>query len=225
MSIRLVSLDMAGTTIDEGGVVYELVQETIEGELSRPVPADVLARWTGTSKREAIEGILAEMDGDVARADVLFQEFLVRLAEAYSREAPTALPGVGEAIIELRRNGVAVVLQTGYTREVAESLLDAVGWAVGRDIDGLVTSDEVAASRPAPYLVFRSMEVAGVHSVDEVLVAGDTPNDLGAGINAGARLVVGVLTGAATAEELGRHRHTHILGSVAGLPDLLAGSV
>ncbi|MGN6722567.1 MAG: HAD hydrolase-like protein [Marmoricola sp.] len=54
-----------------------------------------------------------------------------------------------------------------------------------------------------------------------VLTAGDTPNDLGAGWNAGARFVVGVTTGAFNAEQLAAHSHTHILGSTAELPSLL----
>ncbi len=64
------------------------------------------------------------------------------------------------------------------------------------------------------------MERARVSEVGRVLVAGDTPNDLAAGRNAGAGFVVGVLTGAATAAELGGHRHTHLLRSVADLPSL-----
>jgi phosphoglycolate phosphatase-like HAD superfamily hydrolase len=58
--------------------------------------------------------------------------------------------------------------------------------------------------------------------VAEVLVAGDTVNDLKAGRAAGARYTVGVLTGAHTVAELGSSPHTHLLASVADLPDLLA---
>jgi phosphoglycolate phosphatase-like HAD superfamily hydrolase len=54
-----------------------------------------------------------------------------------------------------------------------------------------------------------------------VLVAGDTPRDLAAGTNSGAATVVGVLSGASDADELGAHRHTHLLPSVADLPGLL----
>ena len=59
-------------------------------------------------------------------------------------------------------------------------------------IDAVVCGDEVAAGRPAPYLVFRAMERTGTESVDEVLVGGDTVVDLRAGTNAGARVVLGV---------------------------------
>jgi phosphoglycolate phosphatase-like HAD superfamily hydrolase len=66
------------------------------------------------------------------------------------------------------------------------------------------------------------MEAARVNNVAEVMAVGDTPFDLQAGSNGGARGVVGVLTGAGTAETLGREPHTHIIASVAKLPALLA---
>jgi phosphoglycolate phosphatase-like HAD superfamily hydrolase len=65
------------------------------------------------------------------------------------------------------------------------------------------------------------MEATGVTSTKHVLAAGDTPNDLAAGVNAGARLVVGVLTGSSDATTLGRERHTHLLPGVAQLPEIL----
>lgn len=64
------------------------------------------------------------------------------------------------------------------------------------------------------------MEATGVTNTQRVLVAGDTPNDLAAGMNAGAAYVVGVLTGSFDATELGREPHTHLLPSVAQLPKI-----
>jgi len=69
------------------------------------------------------------------------------------------------------------------------------------------------------------MEAARVDSVAEVVAAGDTPLDLQAGTNAGLRAVVGVLSGASTAENLRREPHTHIVPSVANLPALLASKL
>jgi phosphonatase-like hydrolase len=105
---------------------------------------------------------------------------------------------------------------------VAEGLLEAVGWQVGHDVDAMVTAEDVPASRPAPYLVFRTMEATGTVDVREVLVAGDTVNDVTAGTRAGARFVVGVLTGAHTEAELGAARHTHLVPSLVDVPALIA---
>ena len=133
---------------------------------------------------------------------------------------PAPLPGIADAFAVLRDHDVKIALQTGYSRAIAGPLLEQVDWRVGRDIDAVITSDQVRASRPAPYLIFHAMETVGVQSVSEVLVAGDTPNDLRAGTNAGARYVAGVLTGAHHAETLRREPHTHILTSAATIPEV-----
>jgi phosphoglycolate phosphatase-like HAD superfamily hydrolase len=66
------------------------------------------------------------------------------------------------------------------------------------------------------------MEAAKVTSVADVMAVGDTPLDLQAGRNAGARAVVGVLSGASKRERLDAEPHTDIIASVAGLPELIA---
>lgn len=222
MPIRLASLDMAGTTIDEGGAVYAVLRSAVQQATGDPVPDALLSRWSGTEKREAIVGILDGLGRDRADADRIFAAFSADLADAYAAHPPTLIAGADDAVRALRQAGAAVALQTGYRREVAEALLAAVGWRVGEDVDALVAAEDVPASRPAPYLVFRTMEATGTTDVAEVLVAGDTVNDVTAGSRAGARLVVGVLSGAHTVAELGAARHTHLLPSIADLPTLLA---
>ena len=222
MPIRLASLDIAGTTVDEGGLVYIAVRDAVEQATRRSVPDELLSAWSGTSKFEAIVGLLGALHDDVGRAPEVFARFSSLLDAAYEERPPVLIAGIADAVRILRGSGVQVALQTGYTREVTEAMLAGVGWRIGHDIDAVVTNDDVAASRPAPYLVHRTMEATGVHRVDEVLVAGDTANDLRAGWAAGARYVVGVLTGAHTVVELGGVRLTHLLASAAGLPALLA---
>lgn len=222
--VRLAALDIAGTTVDEGGLVYAVMRDAVERDTGRTVPDAVLAAWSGTGKREGIAGILAALGEDPARVGPVFDRFSADLGQAYAATPPALLPGVREAVEALRDRGTAVVLQTGYTRDVADDLLQVVGWRVGTDLDGLVTVEDVRRSRPSPYLVFRAMELADVQDVREVLVAGDTVNDLLAGTRAGAGWVVGVLTGAHTAAELGAVRHTHLVDGVADLPGLLGPS-
>ncbi|SDE34863.1 phosphonatase-like hydrolase [Nocardioides lianchengensis] len=224
---RLASLDMAGTTVDEGGLVYGVLEQTITDAAGAPVPADLLASWKGTSKREAIGGLLAGLDADTSevRVDRVFADFRQRLVIAYKETPPTPLPGVPEALAALRSGGVQVALQTGYSADIAESILAGLGWEVGPSgtVDAVVTSDQVPASRPAPYLVFRTMEATRVTDVRSVAVAGDTPNDVGAGYHAGAGWVIGVLSGSFDEAALSATPATHVLTSIADLPALLLG--
>jgi len=209
--IELVALDMAGTTIQEHGAVYEVLREVVGQE-------DV-GRWMGADKREAIAA-LAGPDADV---EPLYHEFVARLAERYRERPPVPIAGVVEALATLRDRGVRVALTTGFGRDVAEPLLESLGWTVGErgTVDAVVCADEVAAGRPAPYLVFHAMERTAVRRVDRVLVAGDTVADLEAGTNAGARFVVGVGTGGSTLDQLAHAPHTHLLPIVTGIVDLV----
>ncbi|HYK31113.1 MAG TPA: phosphonatase-like hydrolase [Streptosporangiaceae bacterium] len=219
----LAALDMAGTTVDEGGLVYSAIEAAVSEAVGGPIPAELMSQWKGTSKEQAIAGLLRGLGSDDSRSNVrrVYKVFAGKLDEAYGRTPPAPFPGVLEMYETLRRAGVKVVLQTGYTAPEANSIMTSLGWSVGETVDALVTSDTVAASRPAPYLVFRAMEATGIKDVRRVLTAGDTPNDLAAGMNAGAGFVVGVTTGSFTRSQLQAEPHTHILDSVGALPALL----
>lgn len=217
--IGMVALDIAGTTVDEGGAVYVALRGAVESHTGEPIDDKTFQRWKGAGKRQAIAGLLGDVPA--AEIDAVEAVFTDRLLDAYQSTPPTPVPGIEEAFAVLREHRVKVGLQTGYSRPVAGPLLELLGWRVDRDVDAVVTTDQVRAGRPAPYLIFRAMEALGVQSVAEVLVAGDTPNDLRAGTNAGARYVVGVLTGAHDAETLRPEPHTHILTSAATIPEVL----
>ena len=221
--LDLAVLDMAGTTIDDGLQVYRVLAETAVAHGASPSAAEI-ARWHGSAKHEALRALLTPADGAPPADDVLrraVEDFRRRLTAAYLRHPPRPLPGVPEALAELRAAGVRIALTTGFDREIVDLLLSGLGWTVGSVVDTVVCGSDVPAGRPAPFMIFRAMEQAGVQDVARVLVAGDTPRDLRAGTHSGAAFVVGVLDGASDADELAAHPHTHILPSVADLPTLL----
>lgn len=223
--IELVVLDMAGTTIEEHGAVYVALHDAVAAQGGDVTDAQV-QDWMGTDKRVALRA-LTELGGagtlDDAAVEHAYDTFRELLAERYRQRPPRPILGVPEALANLRAEGVRVALTTGFARDVAEPLLATLGWAIGGDlIDAAVCVDEVAAGRPAPYLIFRAMERTGVVAVDRVLAAGDTIVDLQAATNAGVRAAVGVGTGKLSLDELSLHPHTHLLASAAELPGLVA---
>jgi phosphoglycolate phosphatase len=219
--IRLAAFDMAGTTIDEHGDVYRALENCVT-ETGTPVDAADLQTWMGADKVEAITQLLrlGGHAGDEATVAACFDRFRALLAEYYAVHPPVGLPGAEEALRTLGEAGVKVALTTGFSADVAGPLLDSLGWKVGEGelLDAVVTSDEVAAGRPYPYMIHRAMERTGVRSVAQVLVAGDTVVDAQAGAASGAAQVVGVLTGALTAEDFAGSGTTAVLGSVAEVP-------
>lgn len=221
-AIELVVLDMAGTTIDEGQQVYRVLEETARAHGGNP-SADDIARWHGADKREALRALLTPSNGTPPSEDTLetvVADFRARLSDAYRTNPPQPLPGIPEAFARLRSAGVKVALTTGFDRDIVDALLAPLGWD-DTVVDAVVPASEVAAGRPAPYMVHTAMERTGIRDVRRVLVAGDTPRDLESGLNAGAAMVVGVLSGASDALELGAVQHTHVLASVAEVPALL----
>jgi phosphonatase-like hydrolase len=226
--IQLAALDMAGTTVDEGGAVYEALSGAVRVG-GCDATDEAVQRWMGADKREAISGLIEESSGaapDRGTVERLYVKFRTLLVAAYATRPPQPIDGAPGALTALRAAGVKVALTTGFSRDVAEPMLTGLGWAVGGDaafVDALVCADDVAAGRPAPYMIFRAMELTGVHDVRAVAVAGDTVVDLRAGMNAGAGIVAGVATGKLTHADLAGEPHTHLIDSVSDLPALLAG--
>ncbi len=222
---ELAALDIAGTTVEEGGAVYRVLTDVVRDHGAPAADADVRV-WMGADKREAITALLA-LSGTTPDRDTVegvHTEFVTRLTEAYAATPPTPLPGVPEAFAALRAAGVKVVLTTGFDRQITDPLLDALGWGSGV-LDGTVCASEVAAGRPAPFMIRRAMELAGVTDPARVLVAGDTVLDVRAGHAAHAGVVVGVLTGGQTESELAAEHPTHILDGVHLVPGLLSRSI
>ncbi|MGX7827878.1 phosphonatase-like hydrolase [Actinokineospora sp. 24-640] len=212
--ITLAALDIAGTTVDEGGAVYDVLAAVVA---DHGAPGADIRPWMGADKREA----LAALTGDPAAVEDLHAEFVTRLRAAYTATPPTPLPGVPEALAALRAAGVRVVLTTGFDRAITDPLLDAVGWRVGDHVDAVVCASEVAGGRPRPHMIHRAMELTGVTDPARVLAAGDTTLDIRAGRAARAGIVAAVLTGAQTRAELEAEHPTHVLRGVRELPDLL----
>lgn len=220
--IELLVLDIAGTTVDEGGTVYRVLADTVRAAGVDPTPAQI-EQWMGASKREAIQALLlgSGADGSDAAVDAAFEDFRHRLTTAYRENPPEPFPGVTDMIATLRASGVKVALTTGFDRGVTTALLASIGWD-GTMLDAVVCIDDVAGGRPAPYMIFRAMELTGTRDVRTVLTAGDTVRDVQAGRNAGAGVVVAVSTGEVGVEALTAASPTRVLVGAVEIPSLLA---
>lgn len=214
--IDLAVLDIAGTTVEEGGAVYRVLASVVTADTGKPVSDADLRAWMGADKHEALSALTGRDD-----VEDLHTAFVARLREAYTATPPVPLPGVPEALAALRSAGVKVALTTGFDRQVTDPLLASLGWRLGDHLDAVVCASEVAGGRPRPDMIHRAMELTGAPDPRRVLAAGDTALDVRAGLAARAAFVVAVLTGAQTRAELAAEHPTHILDGVAGIPALL----
>uniref|UniRef100_A0AAU2JP73 Phosphonatase-like hydrolase n=1 Tax=Streptomyces sp. NBC_00049 TaxID=2903617 RepID=A0AAU2JP73_9ACTN len=223
---RLIVLDMAGTTVADGGLV-ERAFEHAAGHLGvEPGSADHAAklRYVRDTMGESKISVFRHLFGTeelARRANSAFEEAYGQLVDG-GLVAP--LPGAREAVERLRAEGHAVALTTGFARVTQDAILDALGWRDLADLT-LCPADAGGRGRPYPDMVLTAfLRTGAVADVRDVVVAGDTAYDVLSGLRAGAGIVAGVLTGAHDRTALARHGATHVLGSVAELPDLVAES-
>ena len=53
-------------------------------------------------------------------------------------------------------------------------ILDILGWSAGREVDALITADDVTNGRPAPDMITLAMDKFGIEDSKQVLKAGDS---------------------------------------------------
>ncbi|MEU9054189.1 phosphonatase-like hydrolase [Streptomyces sp. NPDC048384] len=220
---RLVVLDMAGTTVADGGLVeraFAAAATELGVEPGSPDHADRLAYVRATMGESKIS-VFRHLFGDEERAQRANAAFEKAYGELVDGGLVAPIPGAREAIEELQAGGRTVVLTTGFARVTQDAILDALGW---QDLVPLTLcpADAGGRGRPYPDMVLTALlRTAAADDVREIAVVGDTSYDMLSGVRAGAGLVAGVLTGAHDSDALRAAGATHVLGSVAELPGVL----
>ncbi|MFE6271274.1 phosphonatase-like hydrolase [Streptomyces goshikiensis] len=221
----LIVLDMAGTTVADGGLVERAFERAAERLGVEPGSADHAAKlqYVRDTMGESKISVFRHLFGTeelARRANSAFEQAYGELVDG-GLIAP--IPGAREAIEKLRAEGRTVVLTTGFARVTQDAILDALGWQGLADLT-LCPADAGGRGRPYPDMVLAAfLRTGAAADVREVVVAGDTAYDMLSGRRAGAGIVAGVLTGAHDRETLDEHGATHVLASIADLPALLAG--
>ncbi|MFG2225450.1 phosphonatase-like hydrolase [Streptomyces sp. NPDC048644] len=219
---ELVVLDMAGTTVADGGLVeraFVTAARALGVEPGSPDHEEKL-RYVRATMGESKISVFRHLFGDEAsarRANTAFEEAYGELVDG---GLITPLPGARETIETLRAAGLTTVLTTGFARVTQDAILRALGW---QDLASLTLCPaDAGRGRPYPDMVLTALLRTGAtDSVRRIAVAGDTSYDMLSGCRAGAAVVAGVLTGAHDAAQLETAGATHVIGSVAELPALL----
>ena len=131
-----------------------------------------------------------------------FEKHLFASLEEYT----TPIPGVIEVIEKLKRDGIKIGSTTGYTTAMMDIVLPGAA-THGYTTDNCVTSNNLPAGRPQPYMIYQNMIDLAIPSVQSVIKYGDTIADIKEGVNAGV-WTVGVILGSnemgLTQEETGK---------------------
>lgn len=222
MKIQLVVFDMAGTTVRDDDAVNTCLRQALAKHAA--VSRDEVNAVMGLPKPIAIQELLKSKgkSGGTALVESIHSDFLQRMLSHYRTHAGIEpMPHTDETFARLKKAGVRLALDTGFSRPIVDAILERLGWRKGGILDATVASDEVARGRPHPDLILKAMEQTGINDAAHVAKVGDTPSDLLEGTAARCGLVVGVTNGTHTRQQLAVHPHTHLIGNLSELTPLI----
>ena len=215
---------MAGTTVNENMLVYKTLQKAILEAGFTVTLEQVLAEGAGMEKLDALRAILTKYtdNRDENLIHDIYHHFIDGLEKAYDENEIFPQDNAVALFRALREKRVRVVLNTGYNRQTAQSLIAKLGWIQGETFDDLVTATDVRQSRPHPDMIELAMQRAGITDAREVAKVGDSVIDIQEGINAGASLNIGITTGAHTRQQLGSANPSYIVDNLIEILPLIA---
>jgi phosphoglycolate phosphatase len=216
---KLILWDIDGTLLYSGGVAGQAMRAAMEQVFGQ---ASLAERHTYAGKTD--QQIILETFADRAHTDLLPQLELFTAAYLQELEARRAeflahgriLDGVVAALDRLAQLPVVQSLLTGNLLSIARFKLDLLGLTHYFDFDvGAFGSDHHIRANLVPIAAGRAAQRYGrPFAGQDVVVIGDTPNDIDCGRAAGARTVA-VATGPFGVAELQAHGADMVLASLA----------
>eukprot|EP01084_Bolivina_argentea_P225506 381050_1 len=219
-NIKMLVFDMAGTVVNESGIVYETLYQTMKSN-NLNVTRDDMDKWHGFNKYEVLGKQLSIDMGDAQNyqelQSKLFNDFDNNLHHNYFNTNSLKLidNNIPELFNRLRTKGIKMCLDTGYGQEMQESIIKHLNMM--DFIDDYISSSQVKYGRPYPYMIYALMERHDIITPKQVIKFGDTPNDILEGLNANCYQSVGVLSGADGEQKLTDSGATNIINNVMAL--------
>jgi len=234
--ISMVMFDLSGTTVEDDMGVRDCLYRAAEEYKLMTTPDEILINM-GTNKIHLYQFLIARQRGkeiDIRDFEKIrdpetleealkvynrYTEFMVQHYRNQTRE----IPGTSETFEWCHEHGIKVATDTGFHRIVVDAIMEGLRWVQDGLVDLAVDVEHIPGEigRPAPFMIYYAMTQLNIQNVHEVIKIGDTPADMLEGYNAGCRGVVGVLSGPRAVEAFGKYWHTHIIPSVAELPELI----
>ena len=209
-NIKLAVFDMAGTTVQENGIIYNVLYNTLRS-FNIDVDKKDIKSWHGLNKYEVLNKYLTMKEGYCKQCRNNNLEKLkinvhktfegnLKLEYFYSDKLSLMDEQLPELFNKARYKGIKIALNTGYPRDIQKEIINKLH--MNEFIDSYISSEDVPYSRPYPYMIFNLMEKYKIQSTQHVIKVGDTTNDILEGLNAGCYKSIGVLTGAENKEDL-----------------------
>ena len=226
-NIKLVVFDIAGTTVTDSGEIATAFHNALK-EYKYLVPVSKINPLMGYKKPEAIRKIVDEYEENkelitTDYIDSIHERFLELMIDYYRHaDEIIPLPDTLYVFDFLKKQQVKIGLDTGFSKAITDVIMQRLGWVKDNIVDYVVSSDEVPAGRPQPYMIQQMMKEAGITSATQVVKVGDTEVDVQEGKNAGCLYSVAVTTGAFTREQLEPYSPSFIIDNLKELIPIIS---
>ena len=218
-SIKLLVCDMAGTTVNEGGIVYKTLYNTIK-EYGIKIDINDIDNFHGINKKEVLKHFIDKDINFRSKDNVLedlISNFKSNLRNNYFRNDSISLihPELPIFFNYLRENNIKIALNTGFPVDIQEEIINKL--KMNDFIDDYISSEDVKMGRPHPYMINELMKRNNIKNPNEVIKIGDSTNDILEGKNAKCYKSIGVLSGAENSEKLSKIGADLVLNNIIKL--------
>jgi phosphonatase-like hydrolase len=223
--VSLVCCDVVGAAAVDGNVLERAFAEAIATQgMVTGTAAYVRSmvqfdRARGWSPADVMQSLFP---GDEIRAQAASLAFERSFHAAVDRFGALPLPGANDAMDKLAAAGTRLCLLSCLSRPALSLIVERLGW--WRRADLLLCADDVTRGFPCPDLILTAILRLGIDDVRDVAVVTASESGVLSARRAGARLVVGMLSGVHDAARLRRAGATHLLSDLGDLPDLVAAN-
>ncbi len=223
--VSLVCCDVVGAATVDGNVLERAFAEAIATQgMVTGTAAYVRSmvqfdRTRGWSPADVMHSLFP---GDEIRAQAASLAFERSFHAAVDRFGALPLPGANDAMDKLAAAGTRLCLLSCLSRPALSLIVERLGWWQRADL--LLCADDVTRGFPCPDLILTAILRLGIGDVRDVAVVTASESGVLSARRAGARLVVGMLSGVHDAARLRRAGATHLLSDIGDLPDLVAAN-
>lgn len=220
--IELTVFDIAGTTLQDRGEITLAFQAAMR-KYGYHVPAAEISPLMGYRKPESIGILLRKYEKDDAKItgsyiDEIHNRFMAMMIRYYvTSEKVQPLPHADHVFTYLKGRNIKIGLDTGFSKNITDIIIEQTGWLQRGLVDYIVSSNEVEAGRPHPFMIRKIMQQAGVNDPAKVVKIGDTEVDVNEGKNAGCLYSIAVTTGAFNRQELEPYNPSFIVDDLLEL--------
>lgn len=224
--VELVVFDIAGTTVKDNGEIAGAFAAAMS-DFGYSIPVAKINPLMGYKKTEAIRLLLNEFEENSDKItgrliDKIHNRFLRIMVDYYAgTNELQALPNAENVFQDLRSKNIRIGLTTGFSKEISDVIMQRMGWLNNHLVDYVVSSSEVPAGRPHPFMIEELMQRSGTRDPKKVIKVGDTEVDVHEGKNAGCLYSIGITTGAFTRAELEGHGPSFIIDDLADLVPII----